>query len=92
MDLDFLISFEDFDEAVLNLERLQERLKIYRDLSSPCIQNSKGEVIDNLLLAYEELNIINDSLSDLIKATQNSVKNVSQSFKNADANASEIFK
>lgn len=90
MDFEIKVSYKNLDEAVTNLNSLQERLEAYIAQIPPKVENSKGEIIDKLLLTYTEINNMGKALSQLIIRTQESVSNVSTSFKNAE-NASKDF-
>ncbi len=90
MGFEIKVSYKNLDEAVTSLNSLQERLEAYIRQIPPKVENSKGEIIDKLLLSYTEINNMGKALSKLIIRTQKSVSNVSTSFKNAE-NASKDF-
>ena len=91
MGFEIKVSYKNLDEAVTNLNSLQERLEAYIRQIPPKVENSKGEIIEKLLLSYNEINNMGKALSKLIIRTQKSVSNVSTSFKNAENATKDFF-
>lgn len=91
MGFEIKVSYKNLDEAVTNLNSLQERLEAYIRQIPPKVENSKGEIIDKLLLSYNEIKNMGKALSKLIIRTQKSVSNVSTSFKNAENATKDFF-
>lgn len=91
MGFEIKVSYKNLDEAVTNLNNLQERIEAYIRQIPPKVENSKGEIMAKLLLTYTEINNMGKALSQLIIRTQDSVSNVSTSFKNAENTSKDFF-
>ena len=91
MGFELKVNYTNLNEAVTDLTSLQERLEAYIKQIPPKVTNSKGEIIDKLLLTYSEINNMAKALSKLIISTQNSVSSISDSFINTENASKKIF-